>query len=481
LSGNNVTNSETGIRFYSSSGNTFYHNNLMNNTQQVESDGSPNTWDNGYPSGGNYWSDYRTRYPSATEIDGSGIWNTPYVIDANNTDRYPLMSPWSSVEARATPVGKNVTLTYATGAVVTFSNVTSSGVTTLSATQPPTSALSAAPNSVFVSFQTNATYHGNVTLSFKYNPAGLTLADQETMRMWVWNTASNTWQDITTYVNTTTDTVYGVSPHLSCIGISCTLSLQGGNSQTIQTVIQTPSSPPAGLPTNLEVLAYYNITATTQYTPPVTVRLAYNASAISPEQALFLQMWLWNTTSSAWVAIPTRVDTVDGVVIGVSPHLSCIGITKLAAFPAGVTMVSAACSKTVVGKGYNVTISVQIQNQGTSTQSLTLFVYANSTAIYSEPISNLVPQASTNVTFKFTASLAYGNYSISACGQPISWLKITIPGDINGDGSVNGKDLHLLAQYWLETVPPAPANVDIGGYGVVGGQDLHILAQHWLE
>jgi parallel beta-helix repeat protein len=92
LSGNNITaNTYDGIDLYSSSGNTFYHNNFVNNTQQVESDGSPNTWDNGYPSGGNYWSDYLTRYPNATEIDHTGIGDTAYEIDTNNTDHYPLM------------------------------------------------------------------------------------------------------------------------------------------------------------------------------------------------------------------------------------------------------------------------------------------------------------------------------------------------------------------------------------------------------
>jgi hypothetical protein len=60
----------------------------------VSSDGSPNTWDNGYLSGGNYWSDYRTRYPGAVENDSSAIWNASYVIDANNTDKYPLMGPF---------------------------------------------------------------------------------------------------------------------------------------------------------------------------------------------------------------------------------------------------------------------------------------------------------------------------------------------------------------------------------------------------
>jgi parallel beta-helix repeat protein len=99
LSGNNVTANSYGIWFSLSSDNTFYHNNFVGNAQQVSSDGSPNTWDNGYPSGGNYWSDYQTTYPNATEIDGSGIWNTPYVIDTNNIDQYPLMNPYTFVPA----------------------------------------------------------------------------------------------------------------------------------------------------------------------------------------------------------------------------------------------------------------------------------------------------------------------------------------------------------------------------------------------
>jgi len=51
--------------------------------------GSPNTFDNDYPSGGNYWSNY-TGY----DANDDGIGDTPYVIDANNRDKYPLMSPY---------------------------------------------------------------------------------------------------------------------------------------------------------------------------------------------------------------------------------------------------------------------------------------------------------------------------------------------------------------------------------------------------
>jgi len=77
-----------------SSGNTFYHNNIYS-THVFTDEVSKNIWDDGYPSGGNYWSDYEERYPNATELDDSGIWDTPFVIDEQNQDRYPLMKPYA--------------------------------------------------------------------------------------------------------------------------------------------------------------------------------------------------------------------------------------------------------------------------------------------------------------------------------------------------------------------------------------------------
>jgi len=99
VSGNNITNNKIfgGVYLYLSSSNVLCHNNLINNVPQVylETSGYSNFWDDGYPSGGNYWSDYTIRYPSAQELDGSGIWDKPYVIDENNQDNYPLMNPWT--------------------------------------------------------------------------------------------------------------------------------------------------------------------------------------------------------------------------------------------------------------------------------------------------------------------------------------------------------------------------------------------------
>jgi len=78
ISNNIIQNNEQGILFSDSSANTIYHNNFVENADQASNDGSMNVWDDGYPSGGNYWSDY-----PGVDADGDGIGDTPYIIDAS--------------------------------------------------------------------------------------------------------------------------------------------------------------------------------------------------------------------------------------------------------------------------------------------------------------------------------------------------------------------------------------------------------------
>jgi len=96
--GNLITNNNVGIYLGNSSNNLVYHNNLINNTNQAYATSDfINTWDNSYPSGGNYWSDYNgtDQYNgSGQNISGSDfIGDTPYIINSSNSDRYPLMIP----------------------------------------------------------------------------------------------------------------------------------------------------------------------------------------------------------------------------------------------------------------------------------------------------------------------------------------------------------------------------------------------------
>jgi parallel beta-helix repeat protein len=92
---NDIARNQCGVSLDDSSYNEVYHNNITDNTCQVSSDSSPNKWDDG--SKGNYWNDYARRYPNAHEIDASGVWDTPYVVDMDYTDRYPLVNPVPSI------------------------------------------------------------------------------------------------------------------------------------------------------------------------------------------------------------------------------------------------------------------------------------------------------------------------------------------------------------------------------------------------
>jgi hypothetical protein len=80
----------------SSFDNMIYHNSFVDNSHQVYVySQSACIWDSGYPSGGNYWSDYAgvdIKSGPNQDLPGSdGIGDTPYVIDGSNQDNYPIM------------------------------------------------------------------------------------------------------------------------------------------------------------------------------------------------------------------------------------------------------------------------------------------------------------------------------------------------------------------------------------------------------
>ncbi|MEM2780763.1 MAG: NosD domain-containing protein [Candidatus Bathyarchaeia archaeon] len=99
ISENTIADNPLGIFVGGNENNKIYHNNLINNEIQAyvykyEGVAPSNFWDDGYPSGGNYWSDY-----NGTDADCDGIGDAPYVIDVNNTDMYPLMAPFRTFDA----------------------------------------------------------------------------------------------------------------------------------------------------------------------------------------------------------------------------------------------------------------------------------------------------------------------------------------------------------------------------------------------
>ncbi len=100
ITNNTFSGNDYGVYIEEYSHNNFiYHNNILSNTDQSLDDGTDNSWDNGYPSGGNYWSDYNgvdVKYGSNQNTDGAdGIGDSPYDItgSASEEDNYPLMGP----------------------------------------------------------------------------------------------------------------------------------------------------------------------------------------------------------------------------------------------------------------------------------------------------------------------------------------------------------------------------------------------------
>jgi parallel beta-helix repeat protein len=96
--GNNVMNNSIGLLVSNASGNRIFHNNFISNVVEVATSNSTNFWDNGYPSGGNYWSDYAgadvKRGPFQDQSGSDGIIDSPYSVDTDTVDRYPFVSYW---------------------------------------------------------------------------------------------------------------------------------------------------------------------------------------------------------------------------------------------------------------------------------------------------------------------------------------------------------------------------------------------------
>jgi hypothetical protein len=116
-SGNNISHCTIGgspaiYMHFACSGNMVTENNIVFGAHLAIS--GDETFDR------NYWSDYLTRYPNASEVDSSGVWNMPYVFaDSTNfenrifQDNHPLMSPlaipnFSSVLPTLLPVQEPV-------------------------------------------------------------------------------------------------------------------------------------------------------------------------------------------------------------------------------------------------------------------------------------------------------------------------------------------------------------------------------------
>jgi len=178
---NIIANNVSGVYFSHSINNRFYHNNFINNAQPVSITLSDvNFWDNSYPSGGNYWSDhagvdlFSGSYQNETGNDGIG--DSPYAIDENNQDNYPLIDPWvppdiavmnvtpsKTVVGQGFPLCINVTVTNQGNKIEGF-NVTSRANATVIQTEN-VMLMSENSTTIALTWNTTGVPYGNYTIS----------------------------------------------------------------------------------------------------------------------------------------------------------------------------------------------------------------------------------------------------------------------------------------------------------------------------
>jgi parallel beta-helix repeat protein len=339
--------------------NVFYHNNFIGNGLQVMSGGQANVWDNGYPSGGNYWSDYKgtdlLNGPYQNQTGSDGIGDTAYVIDANNIDRYPLMGPCLSLYSSA-----------AQASISCISNSTISG------------------------FQLSG-----ATMNFN------------------------------------------VSGEPGTTGF-CTLTI-----------------PHLTLP------------------PPYTMKI--NGNLVS-------YTIIYEDATESIIYFTYQHSTNKVTIAGAPIH--DVGITNVTS------------SKTVVFQGFSLSLTVTAADLGSYMETFLVTVYAGTINIASQNVT-LNSGESTTLTFTWnTTGFARGYYTISAYAWPVPGetnmannnftggnVYVSMVGDLNCDGKVDGKDISIVA-LCFGSHPGDPTynpNCDIFNRSVIDGRDVTIVANHFGE
>jgi len=158
-------------------------------------------------------------------------------------------------------------------------------------------------------------------------------------------------------------------------------------------------------------------------------------------------------------------------------------------------------SKTVVGQGLGMNITITTANLGTIIETFNVTVYANATIAVSQNVT-LSAETSENVTLVWNATgFVYGNYTISAYAWPVpgetdtannnctgGWVIVSIVGDITGpngwpDGQVNMRDIAMVGRAFGSTQgsPSWNPNADINGDGKVDMKDIALAVRNFGE
>jgi hypothetical protein len=176
------------------------------------------------------------------------------------------------------------------------------------------------------------------------------------------------------------------------------------------------------------------------------------------------------------------------------------GDVKLARHNVVITDVTP--SKTVVGLGFTINVSITIANSGDYAEILTTTIYANETIVGTFLNASLSSASLMTLTSVWdTTSLSHGTYQMSAVADILSngtnasesycnctiLVHVGVPGDITGrtqgvfDGVTNMRDIQYLVNYF-NTRPTSSnwvPNTDLNNDGVVNMRDVAIAVANF--
>lgn len=169
-----------------------------------------------------------------------------------------------------------------------------------------------------------------------------------------------------------------------------------------------------------------------------------------------------------------------------------------------IAVLGVVTSRAVVGQGFSLSINVTVESQGDYAESFNVTLYGNATVIGTRENVILPMGSRTILTFAWsTSGFAKGNYAVSAYAWPVpsetdtvdntfadGTVKVTIPGDVDGDFDVDIMDIVMITGRYMWHIPqwwpgppalPIDGNCDINGDGIINIQDVVICTSHYAQ
>ena len=355
-----------------------------------------------------------------------------------------------------------------------------------------------------------------IYIQVNYDPAQLPSGtDETTLKLYLWDVASGTWQVVPgSGVNTTDKYIFGTVNHLSTYGgfgsatvvvppvvtppaggttvtTPGTTSLTGNilfSGQFINQVIARSddgvasitipantmgltaagagltqitmvkmTAPPAGPANNTEVGAVYDFGPNgATFSPAITISIPYSVSQIPAGADAGKIQIAFRDASGNWTKLNSVVDTVNHVVTALTTHFTTYALlvpTAPAAFTASTLTVSPAEAK----PGDQVTITVKVSNTGDLSGTYTVNLKINNATVDSKDIT-LADGVNGVVTFT-TTQTKDGTYSVGIDSQTGQFV-------VNAPvltGVVTPTTPVVPASFTVSNLLVTPSAVDING------------------